>query len=136
MLYIFDGYGRFTSQIFISQRLWTFIRLITLFLGVYECSYITYLHFLMFLNILRLRLLFIDEYKCFTSTTFIPWQLRAFHVETLSFLAIMNVSHQNPCFLGSYERFFVIKNSFNERRFFSNLSSILTYKNNMVINEK
>ena len=118
MICLFDGYDRFTSNIFISQRLWTFVRHILLFVGVYERSYVTYFYLLAFMNVLtshtflswwfwlfdvkafsfligtnvsRHQPLFLDGYGCFALKPFLSWQLRMFPVKTLAFLAVTNV---------------------------------------------
>ena len=101
---LLDSYDYFTSNIFISWRLWTFLRHILLFIGVYEHSYVTYLHLLMVTNVyfkpfsflmgtnvsyhlplfldgfgcFTLKPFFLDNYECFLSKPLLSWRLRTF----------------------------------------------------------
>ena len=144
LVFLIDGYDRFTSRIFISRCLWKFLRHTPLFICIYEHSYVTYLHFLMVTNILRLSLFFLDGYKRFMSPTFISWQFWTFHVLKKSFLMIKNVSRQNPCFLDGYKRLF-IKNPLIQRTAFFSPNHIIpllfpcllwTYKSDLVCRKK
>ena len=50
-----------------------------------------------------------------------------FHIETFSFLAIMNISRQNSFFPDGYKCFSYKKTWFNERQFFSETLVFLSY---------
>ena len=60
---------------------------------------------------LRLRILlhhttsFLDIYERFTFNSFLSWWVRTFHVTYLYFLTVLDISRQNPFFLGNYECF-------------------------------